>query len=274
MDEILVNLRFMERHIENPFNFCRAEAYPGTGLECKLLREGRLLGGMFGYDYRLKDARSEAFHQIANYAFFERNFSDFGLHYFNMQVDFYFQLLRRFYPDTLTQTLRAAVRNFIQETNLDTYARLSEIYDFVTGGEPADSAPIRDFAYRMRDRVDRHSTDLLTRGQRLLNWIEDSYARHVAGIAGHPPVPAEAAPPAYQPQLCGPVIPGLEFTQPGSGWESVDLFGVSRAPVPYPVFKARLAEYRRGMDEAKASASPPAAANPASSCADRLVSAS
>ena len=118
----------------------------------------------------------------------------------------------------------------------------------------------------MRDRVHRHSTDLLTRGQRLLNWIEDSYARHVAGIAGHPPVPAEAAPPAYQPQLSRPVIPGLEFTQPGSGWESVDLFGVSRAPVPI-VFKARLAEYRRGMDEAKASASPLAAANPASSCA-------
>ena len=38
LDEILVNLRFMERHIENPFNFCRAEAYPGTGLETKLAR--------------------------------------------------------------------------------------------------------------------------------------------------------------------------------------------------------------------------------------------
>ena len=38
LDEILVNLRFMERHIENPFNFCRAEAYAGTGLETKLLR--------------------------------------------------------------------------------------------------------------------------------------------------------------------------------------------------------------------------------------------
>jgi anaerobic magnesium-protoporphyrin IX monomethyl ester cyclase len=48
LDEILVNLRSMERHIENPFNFCRAEAYPGTGLECKLLAEGRLLGDSFG----------------------------------------------------------------------------------------------------------------------------------------------------------------------------------------------------------------------------------
>jgi radical SAM superfamily enzyme YgiQ (UPF0313 family) len=273
MDEILINLRFIERHIENPFNFCRAEAYPGTGLECKLLREGRLLGGVFGYDYRLKDPHSEAFHQIANYAFFERNFSDFGLHYFNMQVDFYFQLLRRFYSDTLTQTLRAAVRNFIKETNLDTYGRLSEIYDFVNDGDPGDNGAIRAFAYQMRDRVDRHSADLLARGQRLLNWLEDSYARHAAGIAGHVPAPEEAEPQVYQTQCSGPAIPGLEFTQPGSGWESVDLFGVSRAPVPYPVFKARLAEYRRGMEETKASASP-LAADPAYAGADRLVSAS
>ena len=27
LDDILVNLRFMERHVENPFNFCRAEVY-------------------------------------------------------------------------------------------------------------------------------------------------------------------------------------------------------------------------------------------------------
>ena len=61
-----------------------------------------MLGDLFGYDYRLKDPRCEAFHQITNYAFFDRNFNDFGLHYFNMQVDFYFQLLRRFHPEFLT----------------------------------------------------------------------------------------------------------------------------------------------------------------------------
>lgn len=60
MDDILVNLRFMERNIENPFNFCRAEAYAGTGLERKLLAEGRLLGDYFGLDYRLKDLHCEA----------------------------------------------------------------------------------------------------------------------------------------------------------------------------------------------------------------------
>ncbi len=246
LDEILINLRFMERHNENPFNFCRAEAYPGTGLESKLLREGRLLGDAFGYDYRLKDPRSEAFHQIANYAFFDRNFSDFGLHYFNMQVDFYFQLLRRFHPELLTQTLRASVRNFIKQTNLDTYQRCCEIYDFVASCDPADEVAIRRFARELRARVDRQSRELLVRGERILSWLEDTYARKVLGI--RVPVPA-------QPEVldCGvadgqasfPIIPGLEFTRPGSGWEAVDLFGVARAPVPYPVFRARLAEEDR-----------------------------
>jgi radical SAM superfamily enzyme YgiQ (UPF0313 family) len=246
VDEILTNLRFMERHNENPFNFCRAEAYPGTGLESKLLREGRLLGDGFGYDYRLRDPRAEAFHQIANFAFFDRNFSDFGLHYFNMQVDFYFQLLRRFHPEFLTQTLRGAVRNFIKQTNLDTYERCCEIYDYVAACDPADEVAHRAFARDLRTRVDLHSRELLVRGERVLNWLEDSYARKTAGLSGPAPIPPDtlAGRAAIQ-QPPVPCIPGLEFIQPGRGWETVDLFEVSRAPVPYKVFRARLAEEER-----------------------------
>ena len=247
LDEILVNLRFMERHNENPFNFCRAEAYPGTGLETKLLREGRLLGDAFGYDYRLKDARSEAFHQIANYAFFDRNFSDFGLHYFNMQVDFYFQLMRRFHPELLSQTLRAAVRNFIKQTNLDTYERCSEIYDFVAHCDPADEVAIRGFARDLRVRVDRQSRGLLLRGERILNCLEDAYARKTS--PGCISVAAPFSLDEAAEQIPCSVVPGLEFTRPGSGWEAVDLFGVARAPVPYNVFRARLAEEGRSCEE-------------------------
>lgn len=256
LDEIRTNLRFMERHIENPFNFCRAEAYPGTGLECKLLREGRLLGDAFGYDYRLADPRSEAFHQIANYAFFDRNFSDFGLHYFNMQVDFYFQLLRRFHPETLTEALRAAVKNFIKETNLDTYERVAEIYDFAASSDPADAAGVRAFARQMRERVDRHSRRLLVRGEAVLNWLEETYAHKRAGAAGPVPAPPDdtSAYAGAQPDFVS--IPGLEFTRPGTGWDAVDLFGVSRAPVPYQVFRTRLEEHSRGGDQDCACAGP------------------
>jgi anaerobic magnesium-protoporphyrin IX monomethyl ester cyclase len=178
LDDILINLRFIERHIDNPFNFCRAEAYAGTGLEAKLLAEDRLLGDYFGFDYRLKDPGSEAFHQIANYAFFDRNFSDSGLHYFNMQVDFYFQLLRRFHPEVLTQTLRGSVRNFIKQTNLDTYQFLCHIYDFVAAVNPADNVAIRGFAREMREQVDWKSKALHAQGENLLRWLNDAYEHH------------------------------------------------------------------------------------------------
>ncbi|OOP56219.1 MAG: hypothetical protein AYP45_10275 [Candidatus Brocadia carolinensis] len=249
LDDILVNLRFIERHIENPFNFCRAEAYPGTGLEVKLRAEGRLLGDYFGFDYRLKDPRSEAFHQIANYAFFDRNFSDFGLHYFNMQVDFYYQLLRRFHPETLTQTLRAAVRNFIKQTNLDTYACLCEIYDFVATADARDHVMVRGFAREMRERVDERSRGLHAQGERILRWLTNTYERRGQDVR----VPGFMTNTGALSFLsCKPMpyssrdsLEKLEFVTPEADWiDEKDLLGVASAPIPYNVFKSRFAEQK------------------------------
>lgn len=230
LDEILVNLRFMERHIENPFNFCRAEAYAGTGLETKLVSEGRLLGDYFGFDYRLRHPESEAFHQIANFAFFNRNFSDYGLHYFNMQVDFYFQLLRRFHPEALTQSLRAAVRNFIKLTNLDTYECLCHIYDFVARGNlEADRS--RAFAGEMRQRIDDRSRDLLTRGEGILKWLEAAYEHRDSGLLD---VPAELE------TGTATVAP-----RPTQAPNPLDPLGLTPVPIPYDIFKARMEDERR-----------------------------
>jgi radical SAM superfamily enzyme YgiQ (UPF0313 family) len=246
LDEILINLRFMERHNENPFNFCRAEAYPGTGLETKLLREGRLLGNAFGYDYRLADPHSEAFHQIANYAFFDRNFSDFGLHYFNMQVDFSFQLLRRFHPEVLSESMRAAVHNFIKITNLDTYERLCEIYDYVAAADPEDQIAIRGFARQMRARVDEASADLHGRGQQILDALTRAYESHGQSgspqeIMQYPPrSPSGASRPtpySGSASLDGPECAGLVPNEPG--W-----FGVLPNPIPYQEFKKHMADNR------------------------------
>jgi len=233
LDDIRINLRFMERHIENPFNFCRAEAYAGTGLETKLVGEGRLLGSYFGFDYRLKDPRSEVFHQIANYAFFERNFSDYGLHYFNMQVDFYFQLLRRFHPEALSQSLRGVVRNFIKLTNLDTFEGLCRIYDFVARADPSDQVRMRAFAREMRERVDERSRGLQARGERILSFLETAYQRRSKGCYEIPDMP--------------PSEPRAMPTQPSApGWNSpFDPLGLTPVPIPYDLFKARLAAERQ-----------------------------
>jgi hypothetical protein len=246
-DDILINLRFMERHIANPFNFCRAEAYAGTGLEAKLLAENRLLGDYFGFDYRLQDPRSEAFHQIANYAFFDRNFNDFGLHYFNMQVDFYFQLLRRFHPDYLSQTLRASVRNFIKRTNLDTYECLSEIYDFVALTNPEDHLQVKAFARQMREEVDRRSKDLHAEGERLLRRLDQAYERRgqtdaveraVLDVGGLPFLDCKPMP------YTGPEsLAALEFLPTGGSWEGSGAISMAQSAVPYHIFKKRLAEH-------------------------------
>ncbi len=229
MDDLLVNLRFMERHLDNPFNFCRAEAHAGTGLETKLRAEGRLLGDYFGMDYRLRDPRCEAFHQVANYAFFDRNFNDFGLHYFNMQVDFTFQLLRRFYPEVLTQSLRGAVKSFIKETNLDTYKCLCQIYDFIESADPNNRVALQGFAGEMRVRVDEASRGLHAQGESILDALNNAYERH------NQPAPIRA---------CASPYFGMGGPEQGAyapGWSSgVDLFGLIPTPIPYQTFKSQL----------------------------------
>jgi hypothetical protein len=241
MGDILTNLRFIERHIDNPFNFCRAEAYAGTGLESKLVAEGRILGDYFGIDYRLKDPRAEAFHQIANFAFFDRNFSESGLHYFNMQVDFYFQLLRRFYPERLNLTLRGSVRNFIKYTNLDTYECLCQIYDFVSSANPHDQAGIHDFSRYMRERVDSRSHELRAQGERLLDWMHRLYEGRGTGSQAVWRSAGTTAP-LFTGGWAEPYR-GLEGVadQPGDAvrMDELGLFGLSGGPIPYSEFKRR-----------------------------------
>ena len=242
MADIRTNLRFIERHIDNPFNFCRAEAYAGTGLETKLLRENRLLGDYFGIDYRIKDPQAEAFHHIANFAFFDRNFSESGLHYFNMQVDFYYQILRRFYPELLTETLRSRVRNFIKHTNLDTFACLSQIYDFVAGHDPANQQAVHAYARYMRERVDDRSQELRVQGEQLLNWmhaIHDKQSPQAADVWHNPLDPSGPVPGNRPEPYRG--LQGLENPAPAGAIDELSLFGLASSPVPYDTFKRQLA---------------------------------
>ena len=244
LEDILTNLRFMERHMENPFNFCRAEVYAGTGLEAKLRAKNRLLGDYFGFDYRIKDLQAEAFHQIANYAFFDRNFDDMGLHYLNMQVDFLFQVLRRFHPELLTMTLRGAVRNFVKETNLDTYQCLCQIYDFVAGG-PGDELAVRAYAKEMRSLVDYRSEELKEKGEFLLHWLEETNA----GRGREASLPSSLShtwtSPLPSPQ-CVPYhgldsLEDYDFLGPEMGWvDGLQPFGLSPSAIPYTTFKEQL----------------------------------
>ena len=237
LDDILTNLRFMERHMDNPFNFCRAEAYAGTGLERKLRKDGILIGDYFGFDYRLKDPKAEMLHRIANYAFFDRNFSDFGLHYFNMEVDFSFQLLRRFYPEILSEELRSEVRSFIKETNIDTYRCLCRIYDIVTAIQPEDEKAIRWAMATMRQRVDEGGAVLRSRGEWILQRLRRAYTERETGSVAF----REDAPPTT-PFLDTTLAP---YSEREGGINSVStdhhtIFGMLKRPIPYEEFRRQL----------------------------------
>ena len=194
----------------------------------------------------MKDPQSEAFHQIANYAFFERNFSDFGLHYFNMQVDFYYSLLRRFYPAVLTQTLRATVRSFVKETNLDTYRWLCEIYDFVSATNPQDHVLIRAFARELRSQVDEASRRLLVKGERILRQLETTYEERGEVTSPLPPLLETSLSFA----VCRPApyrtvndVEALEFVSSEDSKPSrLGMFGVLPAPIPYDEFMKQLGQ--------------------------------
>lgn len=213
MDDILINLHFMERHIDNPFNFCRAEAYEGTGLAFKLRKEGKLLGDYFRFDYRIRDPYSEIFHKIANYAFFDRNFNNEGLHYFNMQVDFSYQVLRRFYPEVVNESLRGAVKNFIKRTNLDTHQYLCAVYDFVKKVNPKYELEINSFARDLRQKVDQSSWELRLQGEKILDWMDVAYSNRA-------PEPAP-----------------IDYPNKAN---TFDLFGLMPRGIPYHEFRNRM----------------------------------
>ena len=239
LDDILINLRFMERHIDNPFNFCRAEAYAATGLEKKLRTDGILAGDYFGFDYRIKDPRVEAFHKIANYAFFDRNFNDFGLHYFNMEVDFSFQLLRRFHPGLLSQELRSEVHSFIKETNIDTYRCLSRIWDIVQAIDPAEQETLRNAMGSVRMRVDDGGIALRARGERILERLRRAWVEQRPEQADTFPVNRQIS------ALDGGCYPyfGIEsLASTGSDPMGLGFFG-GGTPIPYAEFR-RLADQK------------------------------
>jgi anaerobic magnesium-protoporphyrin IX monomethyl ester cyclase len=175
MEDLLKNLQFMERHIDSPFSFGRVEVFAKTKLEEKLYAEGRLLGDYFTQNYRIEDANVEIFHYIASYAFINRDYNGFGLARLNVRLDFLFQILQYFHPETISMGMRAATRNLIKRTNLDTYQHLCDIYDFVESIDSKDRTTINEFRREMRRKVDVASTDLYKRGMFIQSLFKKAY---------------------------------------------------------------------------------------------------
>jgi anaerobic magnesium-protoporphyrin IX monomethyl ester cyclase len=74
LDDLEVNLRFMERYAEVPHNFGRVELYAGTPLLARLQAERRCSGDYLEWDYAMADADVQRVFEIAMSAFYVRNF--------------------------------------------------------------------------------------------------------------------------------------------------------------------------------------------------------
>ncbi len=145
MKDLELNLRFMEGHLENPYNFCRTEVYSGTPLELELREKRGLRGDYFGWDYVMEDPRAENFFNAVNTIFRERNFTPDGIQNTAMWVDYFYHVAQYFYPNRLTRTLRARSKNFVKQVNLDNYQRMAAIYDFVDSKSYEDPAKMHEF---------------------------------------------------------------------------------------------------------------------------------
>jgi len=151
-----------------------------------------------------------------------------------MQVDFTFQLLKRFYPEMLTQSLRGAVKSFIKETNLNTYKCLCQIYDFIESTDPNNRADLQSFAQEMRMIVDEASRSLHAEGEGILSALNNAYDGQGKFWMQHAP-------------RIGYVSPYFGIGGPEHGavthWSNeADLFGLIPMPIPYQAFKAQLSQ--------------------------------
>jgi anaerobic magnesium-protoporphyrin IX monomethyl ester cyclase len=150
-----------------------------------------------------------------------------------MEVDFSFQLLRRFHPEVLTPGLRAEARSFVQATNLDTYRLLSRVFDLASGLDPDDDAAIRSAMTEMRREVDESTLALRRRGEWVLDQLHRAYVGRGRPVAGPQQLP-EAGAPAVPDALLAALRGEGGGLAPSAG------FGVFAQPIPYEVFRSRL----------------------------------
>lgn len=154
------SFRFLRDYPEVPMNFCRTEIYVGTPLMTKLAREGRLVGDVFGWDYRIREPAAERAFRVFARAFLDRNFRCDGLMNANLGLGYHLHLLRQFYPRAMTTSLRRLVDGVTRKVNLDCVERMEAIFEFAESPASKDAAAFEDFTERTTREVEAASRRL------------------------------------------------------------------------------------------------------------------
>jgi radical SAM superfamily enzyme YgiQ (UPF0313 family) len=151
---------FIRWYADVPMNFCRTEIYVGTPLMHKLAREDRLIGDVFGWDYRIRDAGAERAFRVFAEAFLDRNFRCDGLMNSTLGLGYHLHLLRTFYPHAATPALTRLVAETTRRVNLDGVDRMLRILDFAATPASEDAACREDFTARTTEEVNQAGRSL------------------------------------------------------------------------------------------------------------------
>jgi anaerobic magnesium-protoporphyrin IX monomethyl ester cyclase len=111
------NIGCIREFADIPINFGRAEVYSGTPLEQTLCNAGRLKGDWLGYNYDIADRRVQNIFEVFRAVFTERNFQTGGLNFLGMKLDYYYQVLRHFFPSRADDMLFYRKKKLIEKLN-------------------------------------------------------------------------------------------------------------------------------------------------------------
>ncbi len=170
-------VEFLRRRSGHPMNFCRTEVYAGTPLERRLRREDRLLGDMWGLEYRVADAQAQLAFDVVRGAFHGRNFSIRGAHHLAMLVDFDAQLLGHFFKPKAG--LRDRAKSYVRRVNGNTADHLARTFAAIADGS-CSSATAEAYANALVRAVRADDRALEAEGAALVRAMEAAANRPLA----------------------------------------------------------------------------------------------
>jgi radical SAM superfamily enzyme YgiQ (UPF0313 family) len=189
-DDFYDNITMIESYTSVPLNFGRVEVYSGTPLEMRLRKENYLSGDYFGYSYQIKDPSMQAAFEIFMTVFTGRNFKAEGLNHLSMRLDYYYHLLRHFYPNLVTRKLTLKTEGLIADLNKNSAFLLRSISNHVQEHSHGQQDEMSAYAENLniwRETCDRNYRtrflDLISEIEQTKQKLHLSHTTTVSGMA-------------------------------------------------------------------------------------------
>ncbi|NLE00397.1 MAG: B12-binding domain-containing radical SAM protein, partial [Fibrobacter sp.] len=176
--DLIDNIAMLKECPWFPLNFGRVEVYSGTPLEQRLRKEGRLSGNIFGYTYTIKNCEMQTAFELFKKVFWGRNFEAEGMNHLSMRADYYYHLLKHFYPSLVTKDLSYSVKKSITNLNNNSADLLLSIHEFVTNKHNINNVSTDQFALELLSWREKYDTGARKEFLQLINRIETTVSEY------------------------------------------------------------------------------------------------